>query len=412
MNKILAPDYYEKFHCIAADCEDSCCSGWWKVSVDKATYQDYEQCQQADLVPLFKVAISQNAAPADESDYGFLQMKADGSCHFLQADKHCAIHQQLGAQALSNTCRLYPRYLNRFGAQRENALGISCPEAARLVLLNPQPMTFNLIDPQPEIDDTAFTSYQFPRSSNGDAAQIEVLNDFRALLIAVLQCRSLSIGARMMLLGFMLEDVDKIISSATFSNAAELRPTLQAYAGMLDNPAHIEAQFRQIEPRLGCKLVLVDTLIQQVLTGIASTRFSECIQAAAAGLSTTEPSATARQAHYAQSHAQYFQPYFQNKMFIFENYLVNQVFSRLFPFTRDQYLNLYRELVGNLALIEVLLVGIAAQHKGLTDAHVIQLFQTFARHSNHHRGYLEQMIQVLQVDSQDSFVTVMWLLRT
>jgi lysine-N-methylase len=411
MNEILVPDYYEKFHCIAADCEDSCCSGWWKVSVDEVTYQGYEQCQQPELAPLFKVAISRNAAPADENDYGLMQMKLDGSCHFLQADKQCAIHQQMGAKALSDTCRLYPRYLNRFGAQRENSLGISCPEAARLVLLNDQPMSFKLIEADSDIDGKAFTSYQFPRTSNGDDAQIGVLNDFRAVIIAILQCRSLSIGARMMLLGFMLEDADKIISSASFSNADELLPTLQGYVGMLDNPARIEAQFEQVEPRLACKLVLVDSLIQQSLAGIASTRFRECLNAAAEGLSATDLTSEARQANYAKSHADYFQPFFKEKAYIFENYLVNQVFTRLFPFTRDQYLNLYRELVGNLALIEVLLVGIAAKNRGLSDAQVVQLFQTFARHSNHNRGYLEQMIEVLQVDSQDSFVTVMWLLR-
>jgi lysine-N-methylase len=149
-------------------------------------------------------------------------------------------------------------------------------------------------------------------------------------------------------------------------------------------------------------------LIQHALAGIASTRFRECLNAAATGLSAD---ANLRMARYAQSAADFYQPYFLDKAYIFENYLVNQVLTRLFPFARDNYLNLYRELVGNLALIEVLLVGMAAQYQGLSEERVLQLLQTFARHSNHNHGYLAQLLAALQLQPGDSFVSIMWLLK-
>lgn len=114
---------------------------------------------------------------------------------------------------------------------------------------------------------------------------------------------------------------------------------------------------------------------------------------------------------YAENYAAFYRPFFQNKEYIFENYLVNQIFTRLFPFTRGSYLNLYRELVGNLSVIQVLLVGIAAKNKGLNETMVIQLFQTFARNSNHNSGHLENLIMSLHSDLQDSFVHVMWMLK-
>jgi lysine-N-methylase len=411
MQTITVPDYYPKFNCIGPDCEDTCCSGWWNVSVDQDTYLKYQQSTQPELAPLFKIAVSKNKLPSadQKNNYGMMQMKADGECHFLQEDKLCAIHKFMGAQALSDTCRLYPRYLNQFGAQREHSLGISCPEAARLILLHSQPIQFTSISPDPSIDDKPFISYRFPLQSAGDPKQIAVLDDFRAVIIAILQFRELSLGARVMLLGFLLEEVDQIISSEKFSNASELLPSLESFLGMLGNPEQIEAQYAKIETSLPRKLQIVAQLISQSL-GKASSRYKECLQAAFEGLEADAENGEMLN-KFAQNFNSYYLPYFQNKQYIFENYLVNQVVTRLFPFTRGSYLDLYRELVGNLAVLQVLLVGMAAKHEGLNEAFVIQLFQTFARNSNHNSGHLDNVLNSLHSVAKDSFVDVMWLLK-
>jgi lysine-N-methylase len=411
MQTITVPDYYPKFNCIGPDCEDTCCSGWWNVSIDHDTYLKYQQSTQPELAPLFKIAVSKNKLPSadNKNNYGMMQMKPDGECHFLQEDKLCAIHKFLGAQALSDTCRLYPRYLNQFGAQSEHSLGISCPEAARLILLNPQPMQFTSIEPEPSIDEKPFISYRFPLQSNGDPQQISVLDDFRAVIIAILQFRELSLGARVMLLGFLLEEVDKIISSEKFSNASELIPALESFIGMLGHPKQIEAQYAKIETSIPRKLQIVAQLISQSLNK-ASSRFKACLQAAFEGLATDAANGEMLN-KFTQNFNTNYRPFFQHKAYIFENYLVNQVITRLFPFTRGSYLDLYRELVGNLAVIQVLLVGMAAKHQGLNEALVIQLFQTFARNSNHNSGHLDSVLNSLHSVEKDSFVDVMWLLK-
>ena len=415
MKNITAPDYYPKFNCIGPECEDTCCSGWWNVSIDYETFQKYRQSTQPELAPLFSIAVSQNTLPSanNGNNFGLMKMKDNGECHFFQEDKLCSIHKFMGAQALSDTCRLYPRYLNQFGSQREHSLGISCPEAARLILLNPEPMQFDLIAPEPAIDDKPFTSYRFPLTGEGDPQQIAVLTDFRAVIIAILQFRELSLGARVMLLGFLLDAANEIISAETFSNASELLPALESFVGLLADPAQIEAQFAQIEASIPRKLEIVAQLISQSL-GKASTRYKESLQAAVEGLEA-DKNASAKESDvllkYAQNYDAFYRPFFQDKEYIFENYLVNQVITRLFPFTRGSYLDLYRELVCNLAVIQVLLVGIAAKRKGLNEALVIRLFQTFARNSNHNSGHLDNLITSLQTGTQDSFVNVMWMLK-
>ena len=79
--------------------------------------------------------------------------------------------------------------------------------------------------------------------------------------------------------------------------------------------------------------------------------------------------------------------------------------------TRGSYLDLYREMVFNLSILHVLLVGMAAQQKGLDEGRVLQLFQSFARKSDHNKGYLAKLRESLQATDQDSFVHIMWLLK-
>ena len=410
MPLISAPNYYTQFECIGSQCEDTCCSGW-SISIDQNTYHQYQASTHEHLAPLFQVAISKIKSPnADsENNFGLMKMKADGSCHFLQNDKLCAIQSQMGAQALSHTCSIYPRYLNQFGGQRENSLGISCPEAARLILLNPQPMQFGMIEPTPGIDDRPHTSYRFPRQGDGDPAQISVLNDFRAVIIAILQCRTLSLGARVMMLGFLLEEVDRITTSTQFAHASELLPTLGAFVDLLAQATRFETQFAQIQPDVPRKLELITALIANSLTVGASSRFRECLLAAAEGLAASPGSDVLSQ--YTDGYHAFYQPFFEQRGYIVENYLVNQVITRLFPFTRGSYLDLYREMVFNLAILQVLLVGMAVQRKGLDEGCVIQLFQSFARRSEHNGRHLERLVESLHASDQDSFVHVMWLLK-
>ena len=40
--KIVTPDYYKNFKCIAGECTDTCCAGW-DVDVDKESYKQYRR---------------------------------------------------------------------------------------------------------------------------------------------------------------------------------------------------------------------------------------------------------------------------------------------------------------------------------------------------------------------------------
>lgn len=416
MPNISVPDYYQKFSCVGQTCEDTCCSGW-QVSIDRDTYHKYKQNRHKVLAPIFKIAVSKDTSTGanSKSNFGRMRLKSDGGCYFLQEDRLCSVQKHLGAEALSDTCKQYPRLFSQFGSQRESTLGISCPEAARLILLNSEPMQFVTIQPEVKAKERQPHSYKFPIKNDGDPQQIEILNDFRALIVAILQFREISLGARLMLLGFLLEDANSVVTSERFSSASELTPTLTSFANMFSHSTQFETQFAQIQPNMLRKLEVITDLIAKSLTVGASVRFKECLLYAAEGLDVDtvveDPIESGLLTKYMHSYTAFYKPFFKDRAHIFENYLVNQVVSRLFPFTRGSYLDLYREMVFNLSIIQVLLVGIAAKHKGLTDELVIQVFQSFARKSDHSSAYLDVLVKSMHPDEHDSFVHMMWMLK-
>lgn len=217
-----------------------------------------------------------------------------------------------------------------------------------------------------------------------------------------------------MLLGLLLEDVDRIISADTFSHAQEIIPVLQTFVAMLSHPAQVEQQYAAVPGNMPRKLTLAAQLIGKFMRERTSPRLAQCLSAAALGLGVAQDGpvhAEAILATYTQAYADHYLPYFQSRQHIFENYLVNEVLTRLFPFTRGAYLDLYQEMVSNLAVLQVLLVGMAGHHRGLTDELVLQAMQTFARKATHSRDHLDAVLDILRTGPQDSFIHTMWLLK-
>lgn len=413
---MLVPDYYAGFHCIGSECEESCCIGW-NIPVDDVSYRRYQACSHAELAPALHAALVENPDTKARGREDAASIKCDdqGRCMLLQADGLCSIHRLLGEASLSNTCATFPRYVNLFGGQMELSLGIACPEAARRVLLHPEPIGFDLIEMDVALEARGFVSHRFPDQSNGKLTEMAALGELRGFIIGLLQLRELSLGARLMVLGFLLEDVEQVASSVNFKHTSELLPILQGYADLVSVPAKVEAQFNEIDGNLSRKIGTIGKVLSQLLAERATPRMRACLISASNGLlagETEEPVAdTDVLARYLAGYRDHYAPYFASKGYILENYLVNQVLTRLFPFVLRSFLDLYRELACNLAIVQVLLVGMAAHHQGLNDERVVQLLQSFARKTNHNPTYLEKLLLAIGENEQGSYIDVMWLLK-
>lgn len=142
--KVFYPLYYDSFECIAEKCKNSCCVGW-EIAVDLTTLEKYENLGRGDILCHIKK--------------GEIVLPDDRRCPFLDGNGLCRIISELGEGYISDICREHPRFYHRVGDRVEGGIGLSCEEAARIVLTSDDYSEFLNRDWQGEIaDETDFDS--------------------------------------------------------------------------------------------------------------------------------------------------------------------------------------------------------------------------------------------------------------
>ena len=125
--KLFAPTYYKTFRCIADACEHSCCIGW-EIDIDEQTLKKYKQLKDG-YGPAVLESISFEGTP-------HFRLCEGDRCPHLDERGLCKIILGVGEEYLSHICREHPRFYN-FTSVAEVGVGMSCPEAARLILSSP-----------------------------------------------------------------------------------------------------------------------------------------------------------------------------------------------------------------------------------------------------------------------------------
>ncbi|PKH24715.1 lysine-N-methylase fliB [Enterobacterales bacterium CwR94] len=140
MKEILVtePAFVAAFQCAGSACPDHCCKGW-RIDIDKPTYNKYVKSKHIAI----KEIAAENLLLDKTSHAKWARVKLNpttGNCPFLDAERLCEVQKNLGAQALSHTCSTYPRQQRQFRNESQNMLTLSCPEAARNLLMQPDAM--------------------------------------------------------------------------------------------------------------------------------------------------------------------------------------------------------------------------------------------------------------------------------
>ena len=127
-------DYMNKFACLGADCESTCCTGW-QVEVSQQDLKRLQETvtQDSEFAPLGeRIEIFEDDK---KNSVGFLKISQNKSCTFLDSSGLCSLHRVHGKEALPSICSTYPRNIHRIGGNIELSGQLSCPEVARLLLL-------------------------------------------------------------------------------------------------------------------------------------------------------------------------------------------------------------------------------------------------------------------------------------
>lgn len=136
--KLIAPDYYLNFECIADRCRHSCCIGW-EIDIDEETLVHYRSVS-GDFGKRLREGI------IEEDGVAHFRLCEDERCPFLNEKGLCDIILTLGEDALSQICTDHPRFCSFFSDRTEIGLGLCCEEAARLILSKREKATLTVLE--------------------------------------------------------------------------------------------------------------------------------------------------------------------------------------------------------------------------------------------------------------------------
>lgn len=408
--KILQPQYVGKFQCIGSACEDSCCIGW-RVQIDKDTYQAFRHCADEQLRLQMDKKVTRNRTNANPANYAKIVLNSDGACPFIDEEKLCTIQRKIGEKFLSVTCTTYPRTCNTINGTAEKSLTMSCPEATRRALLNPNLMEFDELE-----EDIA------NRHNEGVVINISDIKlaqrpqkyfwDLRIFIISLLQNRTYQLWQRLIVLGLFCNELTQMVSASEVHNIPKLIGT---YTDRLEQDVVFRSELDSIPNQLTIQMELMKELAdERIFKGVNSQRFLDCFGEFLNGIQyTTEATKEEIGARYAEAYDTYYKPFMQEHEYILENYLVNYVFKNLFPINGEKHIfDNYVLLIVHYAMIKMLLIGMAGFHKkNFGIDHVIMLIQTFAKVIEHNNAYVKQAFKLLKANNMNSLAYMTILIK-
>lgn len=399
--EVLFPEYYGDFSCIGPACEDTCCAGW-KVNVDKGTFQRYRNIKKSELKEELKRNVTRERSNPSDYNYGKIKLNEKNVCTMLMEDGWCKIHAELGEEYLCYTCSEYPRAYNAVESRIEKSLTLSCPEAARLILLNEEGIGF-LIDEE-QLNTNRLIVRKVPSSEQ------QYFWDLRLFTIDILQNRNQTLEDRLIVLGMFIHKLCEIPREEW---SAQLQPLMHRYKNILDNNDQIEL-VKNLPQNLAFQMNMAKELIKYRLTSdVSSQRYLDCLNDMLKALNLNDESIIDESKElYEKHYDNYYSPFMKNHEYLLENYAVNFVFKNLFPFNQPSMFESYVMLILNISMIKLHLIGMAGQHKGLTIELVIKLIQSFAKTIEHNSNYLQDVRTILQESGYSTMAHMIVLIKS
>jgi lysine-N-methylase len=417
--KRLQPRSYHAFRCIGADCEDTCCVGWI-VNVDKPTYEAYQRCDHPELGPRLHELVTINTDSTSDDNYARIKLNGP-SCPFF-SEGLCSIQKSLGEDHLSLMCSAYPRVMNVVDDVLQRSLDLSCPEAARVVLLDPEPMQFDEEEGPPR--DPRLGHLSILRTADGKSGKpYQYFREIRDFVIWLLQYRAFPLWKRLVILGSLCDQLHAMASAGRSKGTPGI---LTAYREGVERDLSGPAlENHTPQPAAQLELVL-ELIVGRISSDFTAPPLLACYRKFMESMEwTVESSMDDIGRRYAAAHAQYFEPFLSGHQHMLEHYLVSYVHRTLFPLgpqestrglsvhhvastIRDQYLL----MMVHYAIVQTLLIGMAAFHKeefGPKEA--ILVIQSYTKAFEHSPSFPERSLKILAGKGLKSCTTLANLIR-
>jgi lysine-N-methylase len=413
--KLAQPTYAGCFECIGAKCEDACC-GDWDIPLDKITYQRYRLFPREKLGSLVSHFVSRDPESTHDNAYAYIHPTDSGVCPFFGEDRLCGVQKQYGPGLLSTTCSLYPRSLSQVNGRLEGTLSLSCPEAARLVLLSPSLslLESNLHSGEFKTDNVFSLAGDMGNHRKPPAHFLAV----RSLLIELIRDRSRPIWQNLLMIASFSKRLDEAMTGLNLEPVPALVDQYRVALGQGPYD-ELEGLPRDLKRRIELVLALSS---KQSARHSSGQRFRDAFWDFVEGIGSAESSAPDEDMNrFRIAESEYHRPLLDAHPFLVENYLVNHMLQHLFPYGRagsprfiarsasDECLL----LVIQFSWVSSLLIGIAGRYReAFSTEHVISTVQSFTRAVDHIPQIHEDALAAVRQRGLDDLSGISILLRT
>ena len=361
-----------------------------------------------------------NTSSSSGDNYARINLNGP-ACPFLD-EGLCGIQKKLGEEYLSIMCSAYPRVMNVVDDVLQRSLDLSCPEAARIVLLDPNPMEFD--EAEGPLHDPRLAHLSVLHTSNGKSDKpYQHFREIRSCVIWLLQSRANPLWKRLVILGSLCDQLQEL---AIAGGNAQIPEVLDAYREGVGRDA-FDAALNIHHPQPAAQLELVlELIVGRISSDFTAPRLLACYQKFMDAMQwTAQSSMDDIGRRYAAAHAQYYNPFLSGHAHMLEHYLVSYVHRTLFPLgpqestrglsvhhiaqsIRDQCLL----MMAYYAVIQTLLIGMAGFHKEQFGVeHAIQVIQSFTKAFEHSPTFPERALKILAQKGVNSCAGLAILIR-
>lgn len=369
---MFIPKYMLTFKCIGSACTDTCCAGW-DINIDEDTYKKYTNCT-GELKELVQGKIRENKNSYDYLNKGFMILKEDNKCPFLNDNLLCDIHGGVGEENLCITCKRFPRVYNIIDNIYEKSGLASCPEICDKAFLNKYKMEF--IEIEEEVDESSIEVRRIidTEAFEGSDSLLQYFWDIRISSISIIQNRNFSIEERLSILKSFYNKIEEYYNEKDFERIEDI---LEEYSeGNIDFDSLKTLDLNESNEFY---LKLLD---EELIKNIRSVRLKECIEEYKKEILKIND--IAKYINYERSILSLMEKY----SYILENYLANQIFKDLIPFNRGESLNLsINILINSYRIIKAYTIGIALNNKKINEDLIIRVIQSLSKDIEHNKVF-------------------------
>lgn len=384
------PSYLKEFHCIGTRCEDTCCQKW-NIDVDKKTYLKYRNIKDKKLSESINKYVKRNRINPDFEKYARIKLDEVGECPFLSNESLCGVQLNHGIEYLSGLCISYPRGCNIVDNVIERTLFMSCPEAARIVLLNSKMIEFD--EMEDTINSINIVNVDIDTKIKDNNIIVNYFWQLRIFTIEVIQNRMYSVEERLLILGMFYSKLQEKLN-----NNSDISNLIDSFKPMIADGI-FRSMLKKIPENFALQMELIKEFADERLgLGISSEAYSECLEEFLKGLVITQDAKIEDIAlTYEAAYKEYYEPFMANHEYILENYLVNYVFLRLFPLGMfNEVFDNYVMMILHYSMIKMFLIGMSAYHKKLDEDMIIKLIYSFSRTIEHNEKILRHGFELLK----------------